>query len=315
MRIEKALVTGGAGFIGSHVIDRLREMDVEVVVFDNLSTGSVANLKEHEDAVNLIEGDILDLDALASAMSGCDSVFHLAANADVRGGIETRRVDLEQNTVGTWNVCEAMNLTGAKQIAFSSSATVYGEPSVFPTPETYKGKQTSLYGASKLSGEALIEAYSEYFGITGLIFRFVSWIGPRYSHGVIYDFFMKLRADPSKLAVLGDGSQRKSYLSVEDGVDGVFMALETAERGKAEIFNVGHHDYLDVNRMAEVVCDEMGVGKVPLEYSGGHRGWIGDSPLVMLDTGKLRERGWAPTMSIEESVRSTVRDLARREAS
>jgi UDP-glucose 4-epimerase len=312
MKPGRAMVTGGAGFIGSHVVDRLVSGGADVIVYDNFSTGSRRNLAQHEgdSRVRIVEADILDLPRLAAEMRGCDTVFHFQANADVRGGIGRTRVDLEQNTIGTWNVLDAMRRSGARTIVFASSATVYGEPAVFPTPETSALCQTSLYGASKLAGEAMIEAYSEYFGIRSLIFRFVSWIGQRYSHGVLADFVGKLRTDPGRLEVLGDGRQRKSYLHVSDGVAGIFLALERSIGTKA-VFNLGHDGCLDVLAVAQIVTSELGLKDVRFETTGGERGWSGDSPLVQLDTTRIKSLGWRPRMPIEEGIRDTVRFLVR----
>lgn len=306
------MVTGGAGFIGSHVVDRLVADGTEVVVYDNFTTGSRRNLAPHEGdpRVRIIEADVLDLPRLTAEMRGCDSVFHFQANADVRGGIGRTRVDLEQNTIGTWNVLEAMRVSRAGTIVFASSATVYGEPTVFPTPETSPLCQTSLYGASKLAGEAMIEAFSEYFGIRALVFRFVSWIGPRYRHGVVADFVQKLRTDSGRLEILGDGRQRKSYLHVSDGVAGIFLALESATDTKA-VFNLGHDDDIDVLTVARIVTSELGLKDVRFETIGGKRGWSGDSPLVHLDTARIKSLGWMPRMPIREGIRDTVRFLAR----
>ena len=196
--IHRAFVTGGAGFIGSHIVDRLAQIAADVTIYDNFSTGQEQFISHHagNPKVRVVRADVLDSERLKEEMAGCDFVFHLQANADVRGGIQRTRVDLEQNTIATWNVLEAMRINEIKHIVFASSATVYGEPDVFPTPESYAPLQTSLYGASKLACEAMIQAYSEYFGITCYIFRFVSWIGERYSHGVIFDFMKKLRDNP-----------------------------------------------------------------------------------------------------------------------
>ena len=312
MKPRQALVTGGAGFIGSHVVDRLLADGAEVIVYDNFTTGSPRNLASHvgDPRMRIVEADVLDLPRLSAEMRGCDSVFHFQANADVRGGIARTRVDLEQNTIGTWNVLEAMRGAGAGTIVFASSATVYGEPTVFPTPETSFLCQTSLYGASKLAGEAMIEAYSEYFGIRALIFRFVSWIGPRYSHGVVADFVQKLRADSGRLEILGDGRQRKSYLHVSDGVAGIFLVLERATDTKA-VFNLGHNVDIDVLTVARIVTSELGLADVRFETTGGERGWLGDSPLVHLDTGKIKSLGWRPRISIPEGIRDTVRFLVQ----
>jgi UDP-glucose 4-epimerase len=307
---RKALVTGGAGFIGSHVVDHLLAGGTEVVAYDNLTTGSGANLahqREHP-KLNLVHADVLDLPRLCEAMEGTDTVFHFQANADVRGGPQRTRVDLEQNTIATWNVLEAMRSTRVETIVFASSATVYGEPEVFPTPESIALVQTSLYGASKAAGEAMIQAYSEYFGIRSVAFRFVSWIGPRYSHGVVFDFMRKLRDNPRELEVLGDGTQRKSYLDVRDGVSGIFLALERAPAPK-NIYNLGHDDFLNVLDVARIITDELGLGDVRLRTTGGVRGWLGDSPLVHLDTTRIKALGWRPSIPIPDSIRATVRYL------
>jgi UDP-glucose 4-epimerase len=306
----KVLVTGGAGFIGSHLVDELVRRDHHVVVFDNLTTGFETHLKEslRSGRAEFVRGDILDAERLAEAMEGANSVFHLAANADVRGGKADREVDLQQNIIGAHRVMEAMVRTGATNIVFTSSATVYGEPERFPTPESYAPLQTSLYGASKLAAEAMIQAYSEYFGITSHVFRFVSWIGERYSHGVVFDFINKLRSNPRELEILGDGNQKKSYLHVEDGVRGIFEAIEGLKDLK-NVVNLGHEDYMNVTDLAEIVCEEMGLKHVSFRYTGGTRGWIGDSPFVHLDISKIRSIGFVPSVKIEEGIRRTARYL------
>ena len=306
----KAFVTGGAGFIGSHIVDHLIAQGAGVTVYDNLTTGFRANLGDHcgNPAFQFIQGDILDFDLLARSLAGHDAVFHFQANADVRGGMEKTRIDLEQNTTGTWNVLEAMRLHGAKLIVFSSSATVYGEPDRFPTPEDAPLIQTSLYGASKLAGEAMLQAYSEYFGIRSIAFRFVSWIGARYSHGVVFDFVTKLRQDPRRLEVLGDGKQRKSYLDVRDGVSGIFTAVERFG-GVKGVFNLGHDEFMNVLDLAQIVLSEMGLENVEICTTGGERGWLGDSPIVHLDTRRIKALGWIPEIAIETGIRSTVRHL------
>ena len=310
MNIYRAFVTGGAGFIGSHIVDRLVQYGVDVIVYDNFSTGQPEFLSQHTGnrQVKVIHADVLDSRALTKEMAGCDFVFHLQANADVRGGIAQTRIDLEQNTIATWNVLDAMRKNAIKRIAFASSATVYGEPDVFPTPETYAPLQTSLYGASKLAGEAMIQAYSEYFGITCYIFRFVSWIGERYTHGVIFDFVKKLRADPQVLEILGDGQQRKSYLEVSDGVNGIFHAIQYAAARK-NVFNLGHDEFMNVSDLADIIVAELDLKNVRYHTTGGGRGWLGDSPFVHLDTSKLKALGWRPQISIEQGIRNTVEYL------
>ncbi|MDQ7782977.1 MAG: NAD-dependent epimerase/dehydratase family protein [Desulfomonilaceae bacterium] len=306
----KALVTGGAGFIGSHVVDELLRRNYEVVVYDNLSSGFLRHLEQglSEGRIQLIRGDILDAGTLTRAMEGTSTVFHLAANADVRGGRGDTRVDLEQNILGTHRVLEAMRTVEVSEIVFTSSATVYGEPDRFPTPEEYAPTQTSLYGASKLAAEAMIQAYGEYFGIRSYVFRFVSWIGERYSHGVVYDFVNKLRSDPNHLEILGDGNQKKSYLYVEDGIRGIFLARERIV-GHKNVLNLGHLEYMNVRDLASIVCSEMGLTDVSFRFTGGPRGWLGDSPFVHLDVSKVRQAGFDPQVSIEQGIRRTVRYL------
>jgi UDP-glucose 4-epimerase len=306
----KTLVTGGAGFIGSHIVDELIRCDEDVVVYDNLSTGFTAHLYPalSQERIRLVQGDVLDTAKLTQAMDGVTRVFHLAANADVRGGQTNPKIDLEQNIIGTHSVLEAMRAAGASEIVFTSSATVYGEPEVFPTPETYAPLQTSLYGASKLAAEAMIQAYGEYYGIRSYCFRFVSWIGERYSHGVVFDFLNKLRADRARLEILGDGKQRKSYLHVEDGVQGIFLALDRISSLK-NVLNLGHEDYINVLEVARIVCEEMGLTSVEYSLTGGSRGWLGDSPFVHLDISRLRSVGFVPRVSIEEGIRRTARYL------
>lgn len=308
----KTLVTGGAGFIGSHIVDELVRRNNQVIVYDNLSTGFIKHLQPliDKESIKFVTGDILDQDKLNEAMVGVQRVFHLAANADVRGGRANTQVDLEQNIIGTHRVLEVMKLNEVKEIVFTSSATVYGEPDVFPTPESYAPLQTSVYGASKLAAEAMIQAYGEYFGIKSFSFRFVSWIGERYSHGVIFDFIKKLQKNPRKLQILGDGAQRKSYLHVEDGVDAIFKALSNMQDLK-NIVNLGHSGYLNVIKLADIVVEEMGLTGVEYEYTGGARGWLGDSPFVHLDISKIRKAGFEPKVSIEEGVRRTVRYLLK----
>lgn len=306
----KALVTGGAGFIGSHIVDRLVARGDSVTVYDNFSTGRAENLSGHAPgpAFRTIQGDTRDLARLCESTAGHEAVFHFQANADVRGGIDNTRADLEQNTIATWNVLEAARLAGVRLVVFASSATIYGEPGVFPTPEDCPRVQTSLYAASKVAGEAMIEAYAEYFDMTCLAFRFVSWIGPRYSHGVIFDFVKKLLADPKELEVLGDGNQKKSYLDVRDGVEGVFTAVDRCLARKG-VFNLGHDDIMNVLDLAAIVTAEMGLSDVSLRLVGGKRGWLGDSPFVHVDTSRIKALGWRPRIPIAEGIRATVRHL------
>lgn len=303
----RAFVTGGAGFIGSHVVDRLLADGHAVTAFDNLSTGQREFLAaaEARDGFRLIEGDLLDLDGLTRALQGHDTVFHLAANADVRFGVEHPRRDLEQNTIGTFNVLEAMRATGARRIAFSSTGSIYGEPQVFPTPEDAPFPvQTSLYGASKLAGEGLLAAYAAGFGLQSFVFRFVSILGERYTHGHVFDFCRKLRADPRSIEVLGDGRQRKSYLYVQDCIDAIFTVLERVD-APFSVYNLGAEEYCLVDDSLGWICARLGVTP-ERRYTGGARGWIGDSPFIFLDTAKVRALGWRPRLTIRQGVERTL---------
>lgn len=300
-------VTGAAGFIGSNMSDRLLSMGHTVVGYDNFSTGQEPFLSQAllNPRFTLTRGDILDLELLVENISSADFVFHLAANADVRFGTEHPRRDLEQNTIGTWNVLEAMRRAGVRRIAFSSTGSVYGEPEVFPTPENAPFPvQTSLYGASKLAGEGLIQAYCEGFGMEAFIFRFVSLLGERYSHGHVFDFYRQLVQHPDHLDVLGDGTQRKSYLYVQDCIDAMLAAIERPS-SRVNVLNLGSNEYCKVSDSMGWICEVLGVHP-QVRYSGGSRGWIGDSPFIFLDISRIQSLGWAPTLSIREAVKRTV---------
>jgi UDP-glucose 4-epimerase len=302
-----ALVTGAAGFIGSTLADRLLQDGHRVIGYDNLSTGRIEFLQNARKSADftLVEGDILDLPELKHAMNGVDTVFHLAANADVRRGPDHPRKDLEQNTIGTANVLEAMQVCGVRRIAFSSTGSVYGEPDVFPTPETAPFPvQTSLYGASKLSAEGMIAAYCEAFGMQGWIFRFVSILGERYTHGHLFDFYKQLTTHPETLRVLGNGKQRKSYLYVQDCVDAILTAL-TQAAGRVNILNLGTDEYCTVDQSIGWITGRLGLNPAR-EYAGGDRGWIGDSPFIFLDCARMRSLGWQPRLTIGQAVERTV---------
>jgi UDP-glucose 4-epimerase len=314
--MRRVCITGGAGFIGSTLADRLAANGVEVVIVDDFRTGHREFLADAlaNRAVQLVEGDVLDRSLLEEATRDCDWVVHLQANADVRRGLEHPRRDLEQNTIATSNVLEAMRANGVKRIAFSSTGSVYGEPQVFPTPEDAPFPlQTSLYAASKLAGEGLIEAYAAGYGFTGLIFRFVSILGERYTHGHVFDFYCALKRDPSRLTVLGDGRQEKSYLYVQDCVEAIVTAADRhADQPGAHIYNLGTDETILVDESVAVITAELGVSP-EIEHTGGRRGWTGDSPLIHLDTNRIRALGWQPRLAIRESVGRTVRWLAENE--
>ena len=305
--IDHVLITGGAGFIGSHLADRLLARGHRVTVYDNLSTGFVEFLGDarRQPGFTLIEGDLLDEAALAKALSGCDLVFHLAANADVRFGTAQPRKDLEQNTIATFNLLEAMRANGVRRIAFASSGSIYGETSVIPTPEDAPFPvQTSLYGASKLAGEGLIAAYCEGFDFQSWIFRFVSIVGERYTHGHVFDFYKSLARDPTTLHVLGNGRQTKSYLYVADCVEAMLAALERAQ-DKVNVFNLGTEEYVQVEDSIAIITAHLGLSP-RRTYAGGERGWIGDNPFIFLDTTRIRALGWAPRVGIRQGIIRTV---------
>jgi UDP-glucose 4-epimerase len=306
----RAVVTGGAGFIGSNLVDRLLAAGHEVTAYDNLSSGKREFLAgaQKQAGFRLVEGDVLDGAALTRAVAGHDFVFHLAANADVRFGTQHPRRDLEQNTIATFNVLEAMRAAGVKRIAFSSTGSIYGEPQVFPTPEDCPFPiQTSLYGASKLAGEGLIAAYAAGFGFQGYIFRFVSILGDRYTHGHVFDFYKKLRANPREIEVLGNGKQRKSYLHVEDCVDAILTVIDKVKE-PLSVHNLGSDAYCNVDESLGWICSHLGVEPRRL-YTGGERGWIGDSPFIFLDAAKVRALGWQAKLTIKEGVLATLRYL------
>jgi UDP-glucose 4-epimerase len=303
-------VTGGAGFIGSTLVDRLLTDGHQVTAYDNLSTGQPAFLDgaRRQPRFRFVEADLLDASRLVREVAGASVVFHLAANADVRFGTDHPRRDLEQNTLATFNVLEAMRETGVKRVAFASTGSVYGEAAVIPTPEDAPFPvQTSLYGASKLACEGLIGAYAEGFGMEGYIFRFVSILGERYTHGHVFDFYRSLRRDAGRLRVLGNGRQRKSYLYVQDCVSAIFLAMEKSA-GKLNVFNLGTDEYCEVNDSIAWITSHLRVSPA-LEYSGGDRGWIGDNPFIFLDTTKIRALGWRPSLSIRQGVIKTVEYL------
>ena len=309
--MTRYFITGGAGFIGSNLADRLLADGHQVTAYDNMSTGQLGFIdvaRKHPN-FKLVEGDLLDEARVGDALRGHDFVFHLAANADVRFGTSHTRRDLEQNTIATYNVLEGMRLAGVKRIGFSSTGSVYGEPQVHPTPEDAPFPvQTSLYGASKVAGEGLIQAYATGFGFTGYIFRFVSILGERYSHGHVFDFYKALKQDPTTLRILGNGKQRKSYLYVQDCVDAILTVVAKAT-DPVNIYNLGTDEYCEVSDSAGWICAKMGVAP-ERQYTGGDRGWIGDSPFIFLDTKKVRSLGWKPKLTIRQGVEKTVEYLA-----
>ncbi|MDR3491473.1 MAG: NAD-dependent epimerase/dehydratase family protein [Gammaproteobacteria bacterium] len=306
----KYFITGCAGFIASNLTDRLLQEGHQVVGYDNFSTGLQEFLENAKKSPNftLINGDLHDRDLVTQSMQGCDMVFHFAANADVRFGTDHPNKDLEQNVLVTFYVLEAMRAHNIKQIAFASTGSIYGEATVIPTPENAPFPvQTSLYGASKLAAEGLIQAYCEGFNFKAYIFRFVSILGERYTHGHVFDFYKQLLVDPSKLFILGNGKQRKSYLYIQDCIDAIQWALKHSD-DKVNIFNLGTDEYCQVNDSIGWICDYLQV-KPELNYGGGESGWIGDNPFIFLDCSKIRKLGWKPKLSIRDGVMQTIKYL------
>jgi len=304
----KILVTGGAGFIGSHLVERLVKESHHVTVLDNLSSGKEEFIEEHLDRENF---EFHRTDLLHSKIDGyfrdVDRVFHLAANSGVKIGAEDTKIDLEQNILVTYNVLEAMRRNGVEDIVFMSTSTVYGEADI-PTPENHSPMEPiSLYGATKLACESLISAYCHTFGMNAVIFRLANVIGGRSTHGVVHDFVNKLKENPDELEILGNGLQKKSYVYIDDCIDAVLLALEHA-RKPLDIFNIGSCDQITVKEIAEIVSEEMGV-RPNFAFTGGKRGWNGDVTSMLLDISKMRKLGWKPRYGSGEAVRKAVRDL------
>ena len=308
----KYFVTGAAGFIGSSLTDRLLAEGHEVVGWDDFSTGQEPFLEEAQrhPAFRLVRGDNLDLPALAAAMAGCEFVFHFGANADVRFGLEHPGKDLQQNTIATFNVLEAMRANDVTRIGFSSTGSVYGESAVIPTPEDAPFPiQTSLYAASKVAGENMIQAYCEGYKFEGYVFRFVSILGERYTHGHVFDFYQQLLEHPGHLRVLGDGSQRKSYLYVQDCLDAMLHVTRarTAREAKhrVQVYNLGTEEYCQVKDSIGWISQHLGI-QPELRFTGGERGWVGDNPFIFLDTAKVRQTGWASKLTIQQGIIRTL---------
>ena len=303
-------VAGGAGFIGSHLVDRLVNTG-GVTVYDNLSSGKREFIQHHlnRDGFRFIQGDILDRERLAKAMKGIDVVFHLAANPEVRAGTDDTELDLKQGTIATYNVLETMRLHGIKRIVFASSSTVYGEVIGLPIPEDYGPLQPiSLYGASKLACEGLITAFCHLFGMQAWIFRFANVVGSRATHGVIFDFINKLKRNPAELEILGDGTQQKPYIHVQDCVDGILYGFQHSD-DRVNVFNLGNSDVTRVTVIAQMLVESMGLENVRLRYTGGERGWPGDVPQVRLDTSRMEKLGWKPEYNSDEAVRIAIKEI------
>jgi UDP-glucose 4-epimerase len=306
------LVTGGAGFIGSHLIDRLIDANHDVVCLDNFSSGRQEFIAGSlERGLDLIKGDLLNPMDIRKAVKGCDLVYHLAANPDVRLGTEDTNIHLEQNVLATYNLLEEMRRQGVVNMGFTSTSTVYGEALQIPTPESYGPLiPISLYGASKLSAEALMASYCHTFDMLVAVYRFANVVGPRSTHGVTYDFVNKLRANPDELEILGDGKQKKSYLYIDDCIDAMLFAMDNC-RNSVELFNIGSEDWVDVRTIADIVSSEMGLSPSYVYTGGvdGGRGWKGDVKVMRLSIDKLQQMGWCPVHGSANAIRLTARWL------
>ncbi|MHC1573066.1 UDP-glucose 4-epimerase [Methanosarcinales archaeon] len=305
------LITGGAGFIGSNLAEKLICEGEDIVIFDNFSSGRREFIQDFIRDVELFEGDLLEKSALEKLFSSAkiDFVYHVAANPDVRIGVNDPGLHLEQNVIATYNLLEAMRRHGVRDIAFTSTSTVYGEAKVMPTPEDYGPLlPISTYGASKLAAEALIAAYTHTFDMKAWIFRFANVVGKRSTHGVIFDFIKKLEKNPQELEILGDGRQEKSYLMITDCIEGMLFAVKNA-RDAVNIFNLGSKDTINVTGIADIVVSEMGLFDVTYKYTGGSRGWKGDVVRMMLSIDSLMQMGWEPRYNSAASIRAATRYL------
>ena len=292
-------------------MDRLIGEGRRVTVFDNLSSGRLEFIEQHLGRENFrfIEADLLDRDKVKKAVTGHDVVFHLAANPEARRGLENTELDLQQETMATYSVLEAMRVSGIKQIVFSSSSTIYGETPVIPLPEDYGPVlPISLYGAGKLASEGLLSAFSHTFEMQAWIFRFANIVGTRTTHGVIFDFIDKLRQNPEVLEILGDGTQCKPYLYIDDCIEGLLFGLRRAN-DRVNVFNLGGNTATDVTAIAGMLVREMGRRAVRFKYTGGDRGWPGDVPQVRFDSSKMAKLGWRPKYTSDEAVRRAIRDI------
>lgn len=311
----RAFVTGGAGFIGSHVVDRLLAEGYQVTVYDNLSRGSLKRIARSLETGNccFVQGDLLDPIGLTAAMRDHEVVWHLAANTDIRAGTHAVDVDLRHGVVGTCQVLEAMRQNGVRDLLFASSGVVYGDFAAEAMPETAGPlRPVSLYAAGKLGGEAFVSAYCHLFGLRAWIFRFANVIGRGTDHGVVFDFIRKLRRDPSELEVLGDGNQEKPYLLVDECVDGMLYSYRriprTAEH-PSDVFNLGTDTVMRVRDVARIAIEEMGLAGAQIRFTGGRRGWPGDAPVLRMDVEKLRRLGWTAAHTSDEAVRIAARQL------
>lgn len=312
--MEKAFVAGGAGFIGSNIVKRLlNTSDVEVTIYDNFSSGKLWHLESvaENPHLKIIKGDIKDLDQLIKTMEGHDTVFLFASNPDIAKAMSQPDIDFWEGTYLTQNVLEAMRINKVKKIIYASGSGIYGETGFLEVKENHSPLlPISTYGASKLAGEALICSYCHMFDITGRAYRFANVVGPNQTHGVAYDFIRKLNENPSHLVVMGDGTQSKSYIYIEDIIDAILIS-EKKSQAKFDYFNVATGDYITVTEIADIVIQEMGLKNVQIEYSGGDRGWKGDVPIVRFDITKIKNVGWQPGLTSQQAIKKSVTEMLK----
>ena len=307
----KVLITGGAGFIGSHLAEKLLKLGYEVRVLDNLPSGSLENLSQIMDEIEFVKGDCKNSRDVLDSIKDVEVIFHLAANPEVRLELCDPETCFRENVYATHVVLEAVRKSDVKVMAFTSSSTVYGDAKLIPTPEDYPPEPISVYGSSKLASESLIMAYAHTYGFRAVIYRLANIVGPRSKHGVIYDFLQKLQRNPSELEILGDGTQRKSYLYVDDCINAIWLGLQKANK-QVEVFNVGSEDQIIVREIAEIVIGELGLKNVEFKFTGrvnGGRGWKGDVKNMLLDVSKLKTTGWKPNLNSAEAVKKTVQSI------
>ena len=314
MKSHRIMVTGGAGFIGSHLVDSLIERGHEVVVYDNISSGSKEFLSHCMDEIEFLERDLVSDENIEECLQGVDHVYHVAANPDVRIGADNTWVSVEQNILATYNLLESMRKVDRDippSLSFTSTSTVYGNAKELPTPEDYGPLvPISQYGASKLAAEALISAFSDNFGIRSSVFRFANVVGSRSTHGILFDFYHKLKEDPKRLEILGDGLQRKSYIHVSDCVEGVIHATEY-QKTPFEYYNLGTRDYVEIKEIPDIVCEAMGLDDVEYVYTGGHKGagWKGDVKFMSLAVDKIISTGWMYELNSRETLERAIREI------
>jgi len=309
--MTRYFITGGAGFIGSHLVDRLVAEGSGVVVYDNLVSGKKERIEHHlgKENFRFIEADLLDFDTLKQEIKGHEVIWHLGANTDIPTGNKITDLDLNNCTIATRNVLEAMRENNIDKIIFASSACVYGDAPPVALAETFGPLlPINLYGAGKLACEGLISAYSHLFGIKAWMFRFANVVGARMGYGVIYDFIQKLKQNPRELEILGDGNQEKPFFLVEDCVDGMLCAFNNSA-SQYDVYNLGCESFTRVTGIARIVAEEMGIKDIKFKYTGGRRGWPGDVPVVHFNVDKVKKLGWRARHTSDEAVRIAARRL------